>query len=305
MTMNNQDLLATAFTELAYALLSHRPEPSPVRVCFGQGEAGHVCDLPEGILLLIETINDPDEIVISALHAALQTSIDPDVSREMTLALRQLVQDATAIADCKAGGTRIYVNEQGATFAGRPGALLELREGCWVREGKSWRSLDEALKALPTTSPQPIPVVYYRRDEETLPACPLLTEMLLDHSEEELLNPETPEVLLGLSCGMTLVQVQTLVALFLKHEEVSDYLCGAELLLRLEIDKVGRVETVLEDIVADRVFRASGTVRNCRLVWSVFDEADPSAQVECDSLPEAVAGLFAIAVREQQDRYKE
>lgn len=302
MTTNKQDLLAIAYTELAFALIAHRPSASPVRIAFDDGDFGRIRDLPDGIVLLIETVNDSDEMVLPALHAALRASVDEGFSIEQTAALREIVHDTSAITASKACGTRIYVDEYGAISAGAPGALVYLREGRWTREGMCWRTLDEALRATPLPPPKPIPVVFFQRGQDTLPACRLLTEMLLIHTDDELRDPATPEVLRPLSLGMTREQMQALVALFVRKEEESDYASAAQLYLRLVINTKGTVETVLEDIVPNRVFRAHGTARAGRLSWTVFDEAQPAVIVECDSLRELLDGLFAIAINERQDR---
>lgn len=302
MKKNHEVLLATAFTELAFALIAHRPSASPVRIVFADGENGRVRDLPSGIMLLVETVNDPDETVLPALHAALSASVDEGFSLEQTAALRDLVQDTSAIPASQAHGTRMYVDEYGAISAGIPGAFVHMSGGRWTREGVFWRTLDEALAATPATPPKPASIVFFQRGEDTLPACALLVEMLLIHSDEELRDPAIPEILRPLSLGMTPLQMQTLVALFLCKGHESDYGSAAQLLLCLVINATGTVEAVLEDVVPQRVFRAHGTAKDGRLSWIVFDEAQPAVIVECDSLSELLDGLFAIAINERQDQ---
>ena len=302
MTTNKQDLLAIAYTELAFALIAHRPSASPVRIVFDDGENGRVRDLPDGIILLVETVNDPDEVVLPPLRAALRASVDESFSCEQAVALRELLRDTSAIPASQARGTRIYVDEYGAISAGIPGAFVYLSEGRWTREGVFWRTLGEALAATPATPPPPAPIVFFRRGEGTLPAGRLLTEMLLIHTDDELRNPATPEILRPLSLGMTPEQMQALVALFARKDQESDYGSAAQLYLRLVINTTGTVEAVLEDIVPQRVFRAHGTARNGGLHWVVYDEAQPSGTVECESLRELLDGLFAIAINERQDR---
>ena len=305
MTIKKEDLLAIAFTELAFALIAHLPSASPVRIVFADGKYGRVRDLPSGIMLLVETVSDTDETVLPALHAALRASVDEEFSLEQTAALRELVHDASAISASMARGTRIYVDEYGAISAGIPGAFVYLSEGRWTREGVFWRTLDEALAATPATPPKPASIVFFQRGEDTLPACALLVEMLLIHSDEELRDPAIPEILRPLSLGMTPLQMQTLVALFLCKGHESDYGSAAQLLLRLVINATGTVEAVIEDIVPNRVFRAVGITKSGRLNWIVFDEAQPAVIVECESLREVLDGLFAIAINERQDGSRE